>query len=158
MPTEVRLLLPSDTDVLRNVAPGAFDNPIDIKATQEFLSDEHHHIAVAIDDAQVVGFVSAVHYLHPDRPSPELWINEVQVAPSHRRRGLAKAMLDEILTQARELGCTEAWVLTDVDNLPAKQLYMSAGGIEGPHDGVMFTFQLKLVDEEATPTGTGKGN
>jgi aminoglycoside 6'-N-acetyltransferase I len=158
MPTEIRLLLPSDTDVLSNVAPGAFDNPIDKRAAQEFLSDDHHHIAVAIDDVQVVGFVSAVHYLHPDKPSPELWINEVQVAPRHRRQGLARAMLDEILMKARELGCTEAWVLTDVDNSPAKQLYMSAGGVEEPHNGVMYTFQLQRADGKTAATGTQKGN
>jgi len=147
MPTEIKLLLPTDADVLCNVAPGAFDDPIDTQATQEFLSDARHHLAVAIDDGLVVGFISAVYYVHPDKRYPELWINEVQVAPAHRRRGLAKAMLDKILKKGRELGCTEAWVLTGIDNSPAKQLYSSLGGIEGSHDEVMFTFSLKDDDD-----------
>jgi GNAT superfamily N-acetyltransferase/SAM-dependent methyltransferase len=152
MPIDIRLLSPADSNVLQNVALGAFDNPIDAQATQEFLNDARHHLAVAIDDGLVVGFVSAVHYVHPDKRHPELWINEVQVAPTHHRRGLAMAMLDKMLKKGCELGCTEAWVLTSIDNVPAKRLYSSLGGIEGPQDGVMFSFPLK--DEEVKPDPT----
>ncbi len=143
MSTQIRILSPSDTGVLLNVAPGTFDNPIDEHAAHAFLNDARHHLAVAIDDGVVVGFTSAVHYVHPDKKLPELWINELQVAPSHRGRGLGKAILDRILMKGRELGCSEAWVLTGVDNAPAKRLYASAGGVEGPQDGLMFTFALK---------------
>ena len=142
MPIEVRLPMPGEGNVLGNVAPGTFDNPIDARATEELLNDSHHHLITAVDDGLVVGFISAVHYLHPDRRRPELWINEVQVAPPYRDRGLGKAMLEATLRKARELGCTEAWVLTDVDNIAARRLYGSLGGREGPHDGVMFTFAL----------------
>ncbi|NLF39946.1 GNAT family N-acetyltransferase, partial [bacterium] len=121
---------------------GTFDDPIDMRATREFLNDAHHHLAVAVDDGVVVGFISAVHYLHPDKPRPELWINEVGVAPTHRGRGLGKAILDRILKEGRHLDCSEAWVLTEVDNIAAMRLYASLGGVEGPHDGVMFTFTL----------------
>ena len=147
MPLQIKLLLPADANILHNVAPGAFDDAVDKEAVQDFLSDPRHHLAVAIDDGAVVGFISAVHYVQPDKRFPELWINEVQVAPTHRRRGLAKAMLDRILKKGRELGCTEAWVLTGIDNSPAKQLYSSLGGIEGPRDEVMFTFPLKELTE-----------
>jgi aminoglycoside 6'-N-acetyltransferase I len=58
----------------------------------EFLRDERHHLAVAIEDETVVGFASGVHYVHPDKPA-ELWINEVGVAPSHHRRGIGKPLL-----------------------------------------------------------------
>jgi aminoglycoside 6'-N-acetyltransferase I len=138
----VRLLGEGDVAILEHVADGAFDNPIDAGATAEFLSDPRHHISVAIDDETVVGFVSAVHYVHPDKSRPEMWINEVQVAPTHRRRGLAARMLDQIIGLARELGCTEVWVLTERDNGAARKLYASRGAIEEPGDGVMFTFPL----------------
>ena len=142
MPVEIRLLQPGDADVLTRAAPRAFDHPIDDAASRAFLDDPHHHLAVAIDRDVVVGFVSAVHYLLPDRPDPELWINEVQVAPSHYRRGLGKAMLAAMLEHARALGCPEAWVLTDTGNVPAMRLYGSLGGEEGPPEDVMFTFRL----------------
>jgi ribosomal protein S18 acetylase RimI-like enzyme len=140
---DTRILLPQDADLLAAVADGVFDDPLDPDAAREFLSDPRHHIAVAIDAGVVVGFASAVHYVHPDKPSPELWINEVGVAASHQGRGLAKAILHTLLSHARELGCVEAWVLTDRGNAAAMRLYRSAGGVEAPGDTVMFEFPLE---------------
>ncbi len=94
MSIEIKLLNVGDADVLTNVEPGTFNDPIDPRGTQEFLNDPRHHLAVAISDDKVVGLVSAVHYSHPDMRYPEMWINEVQVAPPHRRQGLAKALLN----------------------------------------------------------------
>jgi len=92
MGIEIKVLRCGDDNILMNVAEQVFDKPIDAKLTKEFLEDTRHHMAVAIDDGLVVAFASGVHYVHPDKP-PELWINEVAVAPTHRRLGLGKAVL-----------------------------------------------------------------
>jgi aminoglycoside 6'-N-acetyltransferase I len=130
MGVEVRLLRSGDEAVLAHVAEDVFDNAIDPDLTREFLSDSRHHIAVVLNDGLVVGFASGIHYVHPDKPA-ELWINEVGVAPAHRRRGLGGRVLAALLTQGRALGCVNAWVLTDRDNDAAKALYAKSGGIEG---------------------------
>ncbi len=142
MTVEVRILRAGDEAVLDRVAEDTFDNAIIPAVARAFLADLRHHLAVAIDDGVVVGFASAVHYLHPDKARPELWINEVGVAETHQRRGLAKRLMAAILEAGRGLGCSEAWVLTERDNTPAMRLYASAGGIEAPKDAVMFTFFL----------------
>ena len=125
-----------------------FDDPVDMRRTKEFLHDPRHHLAVAVDDGMVVGFVSAVHYIHPDKPAPELWINEVGVAESYRQRGVGKALLDLILAEGRKAGCWEAWVLTDESNTPAMRFYAASGGIASP-DIVMFSFPLQPDAPEA---------
>ncbi len=130
MAIQIKILGPGDDSVLMNVAEEVFDNPIDAALTREFLEDARHHIAVAIDDGLVVGFASGVHYIHPDKP-PELWINEVGIAPTHRRRGLGKAVLRALFEVGREHTCKVAWVLTDRGNIGAMALYLSAGGSEG---------------------------
>jgi ribosomal protein S18 acetylase RimI-like enzyme len=127
---EIKVLCRGDEIILTRVAPGVFDNPIIPELAAEFLADNRHHIAVAIDEGLVVGFASAVHYVHPDK-GPELWINEVAIAATHRRRGLGKAVLGALLEVGRALNCTEAWVLTDRSNLAAMTFYRSLGGIEG---------------------------
>lgn len=138
---QIRLLTSADRLVLQTVAEGVFDDAVDRALTAEFLDDPRHHICVAIDNGVVVGFASAVHYVHPDKPS-ELWINEVGVAPAFQRRGLARAILQELLSHARSLGCTEAWVLTDEDNRAARALYNSVGGEETPPQ-LMVNFDLR---------------
>jgi len=147
MPIETRILLSGDEPVLMNVAAEVFDNPIDPDLTKEFLADPRHHLAVAIDDGLVVAFASAVHYIHPDKP-PQLWINEVAVAPTHRRRGLGKSVLQALFEVGRAHRCTEAWVLTDRLNIAAMALYSSVGGTEGaddegPTDSLGYTFALE---------------
>lgn len=148
---EVRLLGLGEEGVLVRVAEGVFDDPIDTSAVQEFLADPRHLLAVAVDDGLVVGFASAVSYLHPDEPRPELWVNEVGVAPTHRRRGLARELLDGVLRAGRDAGCTEAWVLTERSNEPAMRLYQAVGGKEAKEETVLFAFPL----DEAGPWERG---
>jgi len=135
MTTIIKVLQPGDDHVLMNVAEGLFDNPIDAKLSKEFLEDPRHHIAVAIDNGTVVGFASGVHYIHPDKP-PELWVNEVSVAPTHQRRGLGKAVLQALFEVGKSHSCTAAWVLTHRSNPDAIALYTSVGGIEGAEGGL----------------------
>jgi ribosomal protein S18 acetylase RimI-like enzyme len=130
MAIEIKILRRGDDSILMNVAAEVFDNPIDARLTKECLEDHRHHIAVAIDDGVVVGFASAVHYIHPDK-GPELWINEVGIAPTHRRRGLGKAVLNALFDVGRAHHCSVAWVLTDRSNVSAISLYASVRGTEG---------------------------
>ncbi len=141
MSVEIRVLGPEDAGLLlQHAADGVFDHEVDPKLTNEFLADPRHAICVAIDDGVVVGMASAVRYVHPDKPS-ELWINEVGVAPTHQRRGLAKAILAELLAFAKREGCHEAWVQTDEANAAARALYRAAGG-EETLGVLMVTFPL----------------
>ena len=141
MAIEFRKLGAGDDTVLDRVADGVFDNAVQPALAREFLDDARHHLVVALDDGIVVGFVSGVHYVHPDKPT-ELWINEVAVAPTHLRRGLAQTLLRLLLDTARTLGCSQAWVLTDRDNTAAMRLYASVNGDPGNREHVMFEFNL----------------
>lgn len=143
MPLSIRMLTAADAALLDSVAADVFDDPIDAFALRVFLNDARHHLAAALEDGLVVGMVTSVHYAHPDKALPELWVNEVGVASTHRGRGIAKALMQATLDHARALQCTEAWVLTERENTAAMALYASAGGRETPPDAVMFTFDLK---------------
>jgi GNAT superfamily N-acetyltransferase len=141
MAIETKILCSGDRAILDNIAPDVFDHPLDRRLVTEFLGDDRHHLAVAVDQGQVIGFASAVHYVHPDKP-PELWINEVGVAQSHQGRGVGKAVMRTVLQHGKDLGCREAWVLTDRANHAAMRLYASTGGEESRDELVMFTFFL----------------
>ena len=142
MTREIRPLGADEAELLERVAADVFDDPIVRARAREFLADPHHHLVVAIEGDVVVGMVSAVDYLHPDKADPELWINEVGVASSHRGQGLGQALLEATLALGRELGCRVAWVATERSNTPAMRLYAAAGGAEEPQETVLFTFRL----------------
>ncbi len=145
---QIHILGPGDEGVLETVADEVFDRPVRRASAAEFLSDPRHHIAVAMESGVVVGFVSAVHYVHPDKDRPEMWVNEVGVAPDYRRRGLGRQLLEAVLEVGRELGCTEAWVLTDSTNAPATALYAGTGPAKALEGQVMWTFPLAPDDPQ----------
>ena len=142
MAIRFQVLRAGEEPILSRVAPDVFDYPIDADRTAEFLRDPRHHLAVALDGDVVVGFASAVDTIHPDKPA-ELWINEVGVAPTHRRQGVARELLALLFGVGRRIGCSEAWVLTERANTAAMRLYPACGGEQEPDEIVMFSFALE---------------
>ncbi len=127
--------------LLGNVARGVFDNEIRDDQARAFVAEPSHHMVLAVVEGQVVGMASAVVYLHPDK-LPSLWINEVGVGDEWLRRGIGKRLMQGILELSTELGCEEAWLGTEPDNIPALALYRSLGEVE-EEVGVYFTFDTE---------------
>jgi ribosomal protein S18 acetylase RimI-like enzyme len=138
---EVRLLGAGEARLLLTAEPDVFDKPVDRRHAEAFLADPRHHIVVAIEGGRVVGFVSAVDYLHPDKPR-ELFVNEVGVADRLHRRGIGARMMRAMLAHARTLGCEGAWCGTEVGNLAARGLYVAVGGVEDAPDTVIYSFPV----------------
>jgi len=142
MPITIRLLRHDEAAVLQNVADGVFDYPVHPPWRAEFFADPRHHLVVALDDGLVVGMASGVHYVHPDKP-PQLFINEVAVAPTHHNQGIGRRLVTTLVAHGEAIGCDEAWVLTSPDNEPAKRMYRAAGAIPEEELSVMFTYRMR---------------
>jgi len=119
----IRLLAPGDERVVRELA--TYDGPGD---PEGLLADPRTVLLVALDCERPVGFVLA-HELprrHGDRAN--LFVYELDVVVSHRRRRIASALLARLAELARGRGIRVGFVLTEPDNEPANALYRSAGG------------------------------
>jgi len=135
----IRILNPDDEALLMQAADGVFDSRPDAQLTRQFIQDKHQHMAIAIHQDRVIGMASAINYSHPDK-SPELWVNEVGVCKTFRRRGIGRQLLACLFDHAREIGCQEAWVATELDNKAARGLYRQQNGIE--ESVVIYSFPL----------------
>ncbi len=139
MAISIRELRDGDEAVLDHVARGVFDRCVQPHWVRDFLRDPGHHLVVAIEDDVVVGMISAVVFLHPDK-APQLWINEIGVGREHQRRGIGRQLVDATLELARRLRCTCAWLGSEPENVTAHRLYERAGGTGAPC--LLFTFEL----------------
>ncbi len=139
MDIEISRVGPGDRDLFDRVADGVFDEPIDRARLAAYLAAPGHHLIVAISSGEVVGQVAAVVHRHPDKPT-ELYIDEVGVAPAFHRRGIARRMLEAMFAWGREVGCEEAWVGTEPDNVAARGLYESRGAAAEAF--VMYVYEL----------------
>jgi len=130
MAIEIRVLGPGDEAVVI-AAAGLFDEPPTPGWTESFLTTSGHHLLVAFDGDDAVGFVSCVELLHPDK-GRELFLYELSVAEEVRRRGIGRALVDAGLDLARRLGCYGAWTATEDDNAAALATYRSTGATADP--------------------------
>ena len=142
----VRRLQPGDEDEVSRFAE-AFDDPVNAEATRSFLGDDRHHLLVAYVGGHPAGFASAVEILHPDKPAPELFLNEIGVMEHFRRVGAGTALLEELKLLGQQLGCTTVWVLTDEGNPAAMGMYAKAGGTWDGERHVMSEYELHVERE-----------
>ena len=86
-------------------------------------------------------------------------LNELHVAPGHRRRGLGRTLVDRVRGIARANGARELWLETQAVNLPAIQAYRRLGfrltGIDTtfyapPHDAEAAVFMSQVVPAQAS--------
>jgi ribosomal protein S18 acetylase RimI-like enzyme len=124
-----------DEAVFDTIAPDVFDEPIHPDRMRAYLRAPGHLMVLALEGDLVVGQVAAVVHWHPDKPV-ELYIDEVGTASTHRRRGIARAMMDEMFAWGRELGCEDAWLGTELDNVEANGLYQ--GIKRGPGEKMVY--------------------
>lgn len=138
----VKRLVGRDAAVLDHVAEDVFDEPVDPQRRAAYLAAPGHMMVVALEGDLVVGQCAGVVHHHPDKPT-ELYIDEVGTASTHRRQGVARAMLAELFAWGRELGCEEAWLGTELDNDAANALYRGLGPVE---DEAMQFYVFRLGD------------
>src|ERR671927_518991 len=100
---EIRVLGPGD-DAAVGAAGHLFDRAIDPGATARFLMEAGHHLLVASDQGRPAGFVSGVELTHPDKGT-EMFLYELGVDESFRRRGIGTALVNALVALAHERGC-----------------------------------------------------
>jgi ribosomal protein S18 acetylase RimI-like enzyme len=137
---KVRLLSPSDADLLATAGDDVFDFPVRRDYAESFLGEPNSLIVVALDGDRIVGMASAFTYRHPDKPL-QMFVNEVGVAEHCRRRGIGQALMVRILAAARERGAAEVWVATEEDNAPARAFYAALGGKEDEARAIVYVYK-----------------
>ncbi|WP_326550714.1 GNAT family N-acetyltransferase [Micromonospora sp. NBC_01813] len=79
--------------------------------------------ALAVADTRPVGFMATTY----ERWNGRQVVNELHVAPAHRRRGLARDLLGLVAVTARENGAREIWLETQNVNIAAVRAYRRLG-------------------------------
>ena len=108
--------------LLAKVADDVFDEEITPDRLGPFLAAAGHVMFVAVEDDQVVGQIRGMVHVQPDRAS-DLYIDNLGVAPSHKRRGIGRQLIAALVGWGEARGCTYAWLATETDNEEAICFY-----------------------------------
>lgn len=101
------------------------------KPTQQYaerlLGSECFVTLVALDGDRVVGGLTAYELMKPERSRSEMYVYDLAVSATHRRRGIATALMHEITDVARDRGAWVVFVQADKGDDPAIALYSKLG-------------------------------
>lgn len=92
-------------------------------ALQDTLFVTCHESSAA--ESRILGIASGRVETKPYGRQRWLYVDEVDVCADHRQKGVGKLLMRKLLEIAKEQGCEELWLATEVDNIPANALYRS---------------------------------
>ncbi len=72
-----------------------------------------------------LGIASARLEIKPYDKMRWLYVDEVDVCADQRKKGAGKAIMRKLIEIARDTGCEEVWLGTEVDNQAVNALYRS---------------------------------
>ena len=108
-----------------------YGQPSAPETTRSWLQDQiaQHRIsaAAAIRADHVRGFITVTVTPASLRLGTSWSIRDLYVAPHHRRSGIAKALLQHVIRNARAAGAHRVSLQTETDNIPALALYTEIG-------------------------------
>jgi ribosomal-protein-alanine N-acetyltransferase len=112
----------ADLDSVERLEVVAFADPWTRQAFEAALKERHARFRVARGpDGALIGYVIAWFILDEGE------IANLAVMPTSRRRGVARALLDEIIVEARESGLARLFLEVRESNAAAAALYASRG-------------------------------
>jgi [ribosomal protein S18]-alanine N-acetyltransferase len=112
----------ADLDAVVDLEVVAFADPWTRQAFEAALKERHARFRIArAPDGGLVGYVIAWFVLDEGE------IANLAVVPTARRRGVARALLEGIIAEARESGIARLFLEVRESNVAARALYASRG-------------------------------
>lgn len=137
---QIRRLGPADVPLLRrlNALFGeAFDDrdtygadPPTDAYLEDLLGKDHVAVLVALAGEEVVGGLVAYELEKFERARREFYIYDLAVADTHRRRGIATGLINDLRAIASRRGAWVIMVQADYGDDPAIALYQKLGARE----------------------------
>lgn len=123
--TEIRLMTMDDLDSVMHIEDSSFNAPWSRYAFEyDLIHNPHAHYFVYILDEEIIGYAG-------------LWIFEtvghivnMAVLEEHRRKGIARRLLEHTIAYGEELGVERFTLEVRMSNKPALELYRSYGFVD----------------------------
>jgi len=108
------------------------------------LSKPHFIVIVALSDNKVVGGLAAYELEKFEQDRREIYIYDLAVSENHRRKGIARSLINELKGLAKLRKAYVIYVQADREDDPAIRLYESLGTRED-----VYHFDIAVDSESA---------
>ena len=112
------------------------------ESLKKYLNSDETYLIGAFDESDPVGI--AIAYLLPrgDTARPMMYLHDIEVARSHRRKGIARRMIQLLLEECRRHKAYKMFVITAWSNQAAVRLYEATSGRRLPDSDSVFEYQI----------------
>jgi aminoglycoside 3-N-acetyltransferase I len=124
----------SQMDALLSVFGEAFDDEQTYRAhrprpsyLRQLLASDYFLALAAFEGSQVIGGLAAYELKKFEQERSEIYIYDLAVAATHRRKGIATALIRELQQMGPERGAYVIFVQADPPDKPAIALYAKLG-------------------------------
>ena len=117
----IRKMAQRDLEDVLTIEKDTFSDPWSYNSFKSDLYNEMARPLVATLDEKLIGY--ACIYI----VAGEIQIGNIAVAPAHRRRGVARLLMKEILLIAEDKDCRSIFLEVRESNMAAQTLYNSLG-------------------------------
>ena len=94
---------------------------------ERLLGSDSFIAIAALQDSEVVGGIAAYELVKFEQERREIYIYDLAVAATHRRQGIATALIQELKKIAKVRGAYVIYVQADIDDEAAIALYTKLG-------------------------------
>lgn len=94
---------------------------------KRLLESDYFIALVALQQSEVVGGIAAYELIKFEQERSEIYIYDLAVAATHRRQGIATALIQELKKIAKIRGAYVIFVQADITDEPATALYAKLG-------------------------------
>jgi aminoglycoside 3-N-acetyltransferase I len=99
------------------------------KYLKNLLSKNDFYVLVARDGENILGGLTAYQLPEYKREEAEMFLYEIVVDKKFRRKKIATNLIESLIQICKEKKINEMFLVTEMDNIPAQNLYSSTGGI-----------------------------
>lgn len=134
---EYRVLGSGDVSLMRlmlSVFGRAFEDPLHYESAQPddaylsgLLADPKFIAVAALHEGQVIGGLAGYVLQKYEQARSEIYIYDLAVEESFRRRGVATGLIETIRRIAADRGAWVVYVQADIEDTPAVELYSKLG-------------------------------
>jgi ribosomal protein S18 acetylase RimI-like enzyme len=151
MTPTVRRLGPAEEDAAFAALERLADDPPNRESLRRFLASEKNYLVVGYLGELPAGFAIANPLDYVDGRGPIFFLWEIGTHEDSRRQGVARAMIEFLLAEARARGYSEMFVITAEGNREAMPLYETTGAIREALDDVVWVYDT-VQAPKASPT------
>lgn len=118
----------------------------DVESSAAFVANPDNYLLIAYIDGKPVGVVLAMKLIKPYKDEDWFYVDEVDVMPAYRRKGVGSALMNKVFEIANGLKLDEVWLGTEPDNTAANKLYESLNPSE-TEQFIGYTYKLSRNEQ-----------